>query len=375
MEAVMTKGRALLWMSALGLMACGGANEPAAEPQPQATEAAPAAAPPADAPPAVATTEPAAAPPFDLADATKKYVTESTAAWTSKDPKKRTALFTADAVVGIPGTNGWEEAKVAETEKALASYYAAFPDLKLTYTRAIGKGNLAALEWVFTGTHQGELMGQKPTNKKVGYRGVSLVTFAPDGKVKRESTYFDMGTMMGQLGLGPKGQPVRPAEAAPTTPTEYFFAKAADDPGDAAARTWFAAATTGDAKKLAALATDDVVVSNQYMPADAKGKKLLEKETAEGTKAFVDQKIDVVVCVPATPWVACEYRWTATWKGPAMGMKPTGKTGTVHSLELIELKDGKVARTVAYANGAEFATAFGLAGTEQPKGDAKKKAP
>lgn len=370
-------GAGALSLAGLGLflLACGGAKEAAPEPVPAATDAAPAATSPAEPTPA-ATTTAAAAPPFDLAAAAKKYVADSTAAWASRDPKKRTALFTADGMAGIPGARGWEEAKIADTEKALGNYFVAFPDLKLTYTRIIAKGNLAALEWVFTGTNQGELMGQKATNKKSGYRGVSLVTFAPDGKVKRESTYFDMGTMMGQLGLGPKGQPVRPAEAAPTAPPEVFIGKDGDEATEAAARAWFATAVKGDAKPLGALATDDIVVSNQYSPADSKGKKTLEKETAEGAKAFVDQRIDVVVCVPASPWIACEYTWTATWKGPAMGMKPTGKTGTVHSLELIELKDGKVARTVAFANGTEFAAAFGIGGPEQPKsGDTKKKAP
>lgn len=355
---------------ALVLVACGGEPPKTVEPEPAAADVVPAATAPAatDAAPAASTAE-VAAPPLDLAAAAKKYVADSTAAWASRDPKKRTALFTADAMVGIPGANGWEEAKVADTEKALGGYFAAFPDLKLTYARVIAKGNLAALEWVFTGTNSGDLMGQKPTNKKSGYRGVSLVTFAPDGKVKRESTYFDMGTMMGQLGLGPKGQPVRPVESAPTTAPEVFIGKDGDG-AEAAARAWFGTAVKGDAKALAALATDDIVVSNQYSPADSKGKKAFEKEATEGAKAFVDQKIDVVVCVPASPWVACEYTWTATWKGPAMGMKPTGKTGTVHSIELIELKDGKVAKTIAFANAAEFATAFGI-GAEPPKG-AKK---
>jgi steroid delta-isomerase-like uncharacterized protein len=363
-----SRGCALL----LVLAACGGEKPQPVEPGPAAADAAPAATAPAEVsnPAPTASTAEVAAAPFDLATAAKKYVADSTAAWASRDPKKRTALFTADAMSGIPGASGWEEAKIADTEKALGGYFAAFPDLKLTYTRIIGKGNLAALEWVFTGTNSGELMGQKPTNKKAGYRGVSLVTFAPDGKVKRESTYFDMGTMMGQLGMGPKGQPVRPVEAAPTAATEVFIGKDGDG-AEAAARAWFATAVKGDAKALGALATDDIVVSNQYAPTDSKGKKALEKETAEGAKAFVDQKIDVVVCVPASPWVACEYRWTATWKGPAMGMKPTGKTGTVHSMELIELKDGKVAKTIAFANAAEFATAFGI-GAEAQKADAKK---
>ncbi len=197
-----------------------------------------------------------------------------------------------------------------------------------------------------------------------------VLWFANDGRVKREHVYFDMGTMMGQLGVGPKGAPVRPVEATPTAPTEMIIAKDGEAATDATAKSWFALAAKGDAKAVGAAATDDVVVSTQYMPADTKGKKALEKDVAEGAKAFVDQKMDVTTCVPVADVTACEYTWTATWKGPAMGMKPTGKTGTVHSVEIIKAKDGKVAATTAYANGAEFAASFGLM-DEKPKGDPK----
>ncbi|NUP13249.1 MAG: SnoaL-like domain-containing protein [Polyangiaceae bacterium] len=361
---------------------CASSTEPVTEPT---TEAPTATAPDT----AAATAEPAAtqtpatsAPEVkvSLEDAAKKYVAESSAAWAAKDAKKQTALYTPDAVVALPGPKGLEEAKATDMEKGLASYFTAFPDLKLTYTRVVGKGNLAVAEWVFTGTNKGEHMGKPATNKKVGYRGASVLTFAPDGRVKHETVYFDMGTMMGQLGLGPKGAPVRPVEATPTAAPELMFAKDGESPNEAVARSWFSTSEKGDAKALMALASDDIVVSNQYMPADTKGKKALEKETAEGSKAFTDQKTSVVVCVPAGDLVACEYSWQATWKGPAMGMKPTGKTGNVHSLEVLRVKDGKVAQTTAYANGVEFASSFGLmdekpAGAPPAKGPAPKKSP
>jgi len=251
-------------------------------------------------------------------------------------------------------------------ETNLAGYFTAFPDLKLTYTRVIGKGNLAVAEWVFTGTNKGDFMGGKATNKKVGYKGASVLTFGPDGKVTRESAYFDMTTMMGQLGKGPKGAPTRPVQKDPTAATEFVFAKD-DASSDALARTWFSAATKGDGKALSGMVTDDVVVSLQYAPADSKGKKVVEKETVDGAKSFVDQSTSVTICVPAGDYIACEYTWKATFKAPAMGMKPTGKTGTVHSLEVLKVKDGKVSHTTAYANGLEFASTFGLM-DEKPAG-------
>ncbi|HTJ82846.1 MAG TPA: nuclear transport factor 2 family protein [Polyangiaceae bacterium] len=299
-------------------------------------------------------------PKLDLADATKKYITGSAAAWAAKDPKKNSALYADGAVVAIPGPKGWEEVKATDMEKSLAGYFTAFSDLKMTYTRVVARGDMAVAEWVFTGTNDGDMMGQKATKKKVGYKGASVIWFANDGRVKRENVYFDMGTMMGQLGMGPKGQKVRPVEATPSAATEFLIAKDGEAATDALAKSWFATSMKSDGKALAALATDDIVMSAQYMPADIKGKAALEKNVAEGGKAFVDQKADVTGCVPVGDLTACEYTWTATWKGPAMGMKPTGKTGTVHSLAVVKTKDGKVAMATEFANGTEFAGSFGL---------------
>jgi predicted ester cyclase len=77
-------------------------------------------------------------------------------------------------------------------------------------------------------------------------------------------------------------------------------------------------------------------------------------------KAFVDQKTEVKLCLAAGDYVACETSWTATWKGQAMGMKPTGKTGTVHGIDVYKLSGGKIAAITGYGNGLEFAATFGL---------------
>lgn len=359
---------------AIGASACGSDQPVANEPSPPAPTGEPtgAAVDPAPTGSATAQTPPADPPAVPLEEAVKKFVAESTAAWASKNPKKHTALYTADAVVAITGPKGWEEAKASDMEKSIAGYFTAFPDLEVTYTRVIARGNYAVAEWTFTGTNNGDMMGKPATKKKVGYRAASVLTFAKDGKVQRETSYFDMGTMMSQLGLGPKGAPVRAVEPKPTGATVFLFGT--DKDSDATARSWLALAETGDAKALDGIAHQDVVVSNQYMAVDTKGKKALSKELSQSTKAFVDQKSTVAMCVPAGPIAACEYEWKATFKGPAMGMKPTGKTGSVHSLEIIEVKDGKVAKTTAYANGVEFAGTFGLM-EGPPKDEKPGKAP
>ena len=50
----------------------------------------------------------------------------------------------------------------------------AFPDLKWVHTRALQKGDVMVLEWIGTGTDTGGFLEDKPTDKKVGWRGVSI---------------------------------------------------------------------------------------------------------------------------------------------------------------------------------------------------------
>lgn len=355
--------RSCLWIFFFALGACG-AESPASQ-QPSAaaplettfTVVSPSASVTAVTPATSASAPVAAAPSFE--ETVRRFVKESTAAWASRDSKRHVALFTADAVIANGAASGWDEGTVGDMETSIAGISAAFPDLEVSYTRVVARAPYAVVEWTFTGTHKGELLGHPATGKKVGYRAASLFTFTPDGKVMRKSNYLDVDTMLGQLGFGAKGQAVRAVEPKPSTPPLFLFAGQGDD--DAVARSWLSLAEKADTEKLGSLASDDVVISSQFMPTDTKGKKALLKELGESGKAFVDAKTTLAICIPTATVIACEYAWRATWKGPAMGMKPTGRTGSVHSLELFELKDGKVTRATAYANGAEFAGTFGVA--------------
>jgi steroid delta-isomerase-like uncharacterized protein len=218
-------------------------------------------------------------------------------------------------------------------------------------------------------------MGEKATGKPIGYAGASVVWLDADGKVKREHVYFDMGTMMGQLGKGQKGQKHRAALTAPEGATAFIVAKPGDEKNAASLRNFYTLLDKDDDKGASALLADDVVSSSAYMHEDIKGKKAVEKDMAAGKKAFVDDKTEVSQCIAAGDFAACEFAWTATWKGWAMGMAATGKTGTVHGLELARFKDGKLAETHGYANGVEFAVSFGLVKEQPPKAPAKPQQP
>ncbi len=45
-------------------------------------------------------------------------------------------------------------------------YVSAFPDLHFDIDQIFGDGDFVATRWTATGTHRGELMGIKPTNRR-----------------------------------------------------------------------------------------------------------------------------------------------------------------------------------------------------------------
>jgi steroid delta-isomerase-like uncharacterized protein len=260
-------------------------------------------------------------------------------------------------VFATTGPRGLEESSPATHARTLEGTFTAFPDLAVTFTRVVARDRFAVVEWIFQGTHLGELAGKPATRRKVSYRGASVLTFAPDGGVQRETAYFDRSTLFGQLGLV-KGERVRGVEARPTAPTRVLFGTENDR--DELARAWLQALEAGDTKSIELLASDDLVVAAQAMPADLKGKKALERDVAETMKSFTDAKITVVFCLPTSTVIACEYERKATWTGTSRGKKPTGRTGYVHTLEVLSVEGGKILTSNVYADGVEHDGAFGL---------------
>jgi steroid delta-isomerase-like uncharacterized protein len=79
----------------------------------------------------------------------------------------------------------------------------AIPDSRATFNSEFVSGNTAVLEITWKGTHSGPLQtadGEIPaTGKKIELRAVQVVDVAND-KVRSVRQYFDMGTLLKQIG-------------------------------------------------------------------------------------------------------------------------------------------------------------------------------
>ncbi len=79
----------------------------------------------------------------------------------------------------------------------------AFPDAKATFQRELVCGNVVVLEQTWQGTHKGPLQtpdGPIPaTGNRIDVRACMTVEVAGD-KAKMQRHYFDMGTILRQIG-------------------------------------------------------------------------------------------------------------------------------------------------------------------------------
>ena len=90
-----------------------------------------------------------------------------------------------------------------EVEARYRKLFAAFPDLKVEIRRLITldvERNIAVTENRLWGTHEGELFGIPPSGKPIEIRALVQWDFGDDGKVRGETVYYDLATILRQIG-------------------------------------------------------------------------------------------------------------------------------------------------------------------------------
>ena len=77
--------------------------------------------------------------------------------------------------------------------------FTSMPDLKIAVTNRVVHGDQLTVEWVASGTHTRDYPGLPATGRAFSIPGVTVVV-RRDGKIVRESLYYDMAEVQGQLG-------------------------------------------------------------------------------------------------------------------------------------------------------------------------------
>jgi steroid delta-isomerase-like uncharacterized protein len=114
----------------------------------------------------------------------------------------RTHLLSSDFVYDEVATG--RKARGADVIPLWQGWAGAFPDSKATVDNALATDNAVILEVTWRGTHKGQL--QTPggpidaTENRIEIRACFVVEMSGD-RIKQERHYFDMGTILQQLGI------------------------------------------------------------------------------------------------------------------------------------------------------------------------------
>lgn len=370
-------------LAGLGMFAfaCGGESQ-ATPPStaPTTTVVATTAPPPAPTTTSTGTSESAPPPPAkpSMGELQKKTLTSLWAAFNAHDVKALGAVYTADATFASPGANpktgegGMQEMTKDDFVHMHEGLFAGVPDVKVGAVRVFQLKDVTVTEWIGAGTNTGEMMGEKPTNKKAGFHAASVAWFNDDGLIKREVTYMDHATIAQQMGKMP-GKP-RPVEALPTGDPQWIQAKGDDAEAKLADWTktasWPAVWSKHDKKAYEGIIADDSAHYDYGMPTDSIGKKALLAEYDGWAKAMPDLAFNVDNIWASGDTVVFQWTGTGTMKGSMGPLKGNGKKVTLHGLEVDQIKDAKIAKGYTYSSGTEILAQLGML----PKPKAEKKA-
>ena len=124
-------------------------------------------------------------------------------AWNERNFDELAEATAPDGTVTIIGSGDTFEGP--EGARRFGTMWAeGFPDSMVTVDRVIASGDQVVVEYTGRGTHTGTLatsMGDIPaTGRSITLQFCAVMEFQ-NGKVRRQRTYFDTGSMMTQLGL------------------------------------------------------------------------------------------------------------------------------------------------------------------------------
>jgi ketosteroid isomerase-like protein len=336
--------------------ACGGEHETLLPPQP------PPPPPPSLGPSAMPAAEPTPAPepakPI-WPDLVSGFLKNTAAAIGDRDAKKYAECFTEDAVLT---EYGHEEIKGRDAiRRDMQELIDGFVDLKVSGSRVFVKNDVGVSEWVLSGTNKGEFHATKPTGKPIGVRGAWVVWLGPGGLATKAHLYMDGSTVMGQLGKL-KGHEVRPVAAPPMGQPEMKGVKglADEEKNVEVVKALYAAVEKKSDSDFVAGLTDSAVWTDLTAPKDIAGKQEVKAWFSAMGKAFPDAKVAPQNAWAVEDYVICEAVMTGTQTGLLGAVKPTKKPVTLHHLDIMQLKDGKVARAVTYGNDMESKAQLGL---------------
>ena len=120
-------------------------------------------------------------------------------AWNSHDADAVAELFARDGFFeDVPF--GVVAHGTSEIRAVAQSFFTVVPDLHISVVSGSLNGGRGSIEWVFSGTDQGVYR----TGKTFAVRGTTVLELTGN-RISRDSDYWDLATLLRQIGLMPSG--------------------------------------------------------------------------------------------------------------------------------------------------------------------------
>ena len=271
------------------------------------------------------------------------------------DSRGYAALFTPSAIhreAAAPDIVG-RDGIAARMELLFRS----FPDFRFSFVRVWQKGNVVVATWSWTGTDTGGFLGKKATSRPAGLEGVTIGWYNDDGMVREVRVYEDGQTVVDQLDARAKKGTFR---APPVTHAGMEVIVGVAAPGDDAnlrvAKIFYEALENRRQTEILGLFNSDSTADDYAMaPQTARGLGDWKAMVRSWTSAFPDSsQLPLVSQIVVNDYVISERIVHATHRGPVGRIGPTGLPVTVHAVDIMQLKDGKIARFWTWSNTLEL---------------------
>jgi len=125
------------------------------------------------------------------------------AAISARDPDAMAACFRPDGIDDIVPLGVFRGP--GEVRDLFTEFFAAIPDAEMVVQRVVADREIAAVEYRLAGTFQGgPFQGIEPTGKRIEIRGTDLVEIDDEGKIIRNTGYYDGAAFARQIGMLPR---------------------------------------------------------------------------------------------------------------------------------------------------------------------------
>lgn len=279
-----------------------------------------------------------------LADLQRRALTTALDAMNAHDPKGFANVYAENAVVSVAGSKDVEGRGAIAAQ--MAGVFENIRGLKIGIARVLVKGDTVLVEWVVNGTLPGAPGGVKAKDRPVGDYGLSILTFDGQGNVEREQRFAQLALQSA------KSRPIPPI---PTAPENVVSANAASEEKNlAVARSLLTALEANKEAELLAVLTDDVETDGFLDLETTAGKAQARPVFKSFTTTFADARFEGPKAYAVGDYVFVVSTLKATHKGFSSTPKAAGRPVALHRADVVQVRDGRVARLWSYQNGLEL---------------------